>query len=534
MIEERHQKLFDQLLKALQKSKSDPIFFIETFCKLKDQRIGEPIPFQLWDCQKEQIVTWNTYDESITLKTRQCGISWLSGAFGLWACFFHDYFEAMVISKKEEDAVEYLSRVKFMYDNLPDVVQAVNPLINFNRLKLQFHNQSRFIAESSNPQAGRSRTLNLLIFDEAAFMPEARSIDTAATPTLEKTGGRKIIISTANGYDEYFQPKWEASVNGHTDTKSLFIPWSGDPTRSQDWWDRGYDQAKAEEQGPKWLQEHPRNHIEAFIVTGRTVFDPELVIEITKEVQKRNLRPKKYTFSERHELISELHGKLAIFEHVKPNYKYVLGCDVAEGLSRGDFSTIVVYCRHMVDGSYPQVAEYQIKLDTDTFAKDLFYLGKYYNFGMINLEMNSYGESVMNTLQKQMHYPRFYHQMRYDETSKRKVKKIGWKTTMTSKPILIDTFKSMVRDRSMRINSLPTLSEMKTFVRHDAGVSSKMGASYGAHDDLVIAQALCSIVLLEKPVIQVKKHAPKYQWDSQRVHNPFLKRRKYDKNKIFR
>ena len=100
MLEGKNKDLLERFKAAVLRSKFDPIFFIESFCKLKDQRIGEPIPFLLWDCQKEQCEAWTTYDETITLKTRQCGISWLSGAFGLWECFFNQYFECMVISKK--------------------------------------------------------------------------------------------------------------------------------------------------------------------------------------------------------------------------------------------------------------------------------------------------------------------------------------------------------------------------------------------------------------------------------------------------
>ncbi len=55
-------------------------------------------------------------------------------------------------------------------------------------------------------------------------MPEARSIDTAATPTLEKTQGKKIIISTANGYDAYFQPKWNAAIQNLTDVQAKVHP----------------------------------------------------------------------------------------------------------------------------------------------------------------------------------------------------------------------------------------------------------------------------------------------------------------------
>ncbi len=100
-MDKNDQKLLSEIRELLVNSKFDPILFIQTFCKLKDQAIGEPIPFTLWDCQKEQLLDWQEHLECITLKTRQIGISWLSGAFALWNAFFNDYYEVMVVSKKE-------------------------------------------------------------------------------------------------------------------------------------------------------------------------------------------------------------------------------------------------------------------------------------------------------------------------------------------------------------------------------------------------------------------------------------------------
>ena len=540
-MNKEEKRLFNQFQALLASAKADPAVFIENFCHLKDQALGKPLPFLLWPCQKEQLDDWVSNPESITLKTRQIGISWLSGAFALWSQVFNPYFESMIISKKEDDAVEYLSRVKFMYDHMPVLVQQINPIINSTRLRLEFKEEGKMTAESSNPQAGRGRTLNLLIFDEAAFMPEARSIDTAATPTLEKTGGKKIIISTANGYDTYFQPKWKAAITNKTAVKAKFIPWDGDPTRDHHWWEHGYHQSREEDKGPEWLQEHPRNWNEAFIVSGQTVFDPNLITELGVELDKRHIKPKKYDFDSKNRIIKEPRGHLSIYEYPNQECRYVIGADVAEGLAKGDQSVAIVYCRNLRDKTYSQVAEYANQIDTDTFARILFRLGKYYNHAIINLEMNAYGESVMNVLQKQLHYPRFYHQMRYDETSKRKVKKLGWKTTLTSKNTLIDTLKAMLKSREMAINSRASLSELQSYIRYDSGYIpaigsgsvSRMGASFGAYDDRVISQALCAIVLLEKPVIQKRRHAPKYQWNSNRKAYP-RKKHMVDPKKVLK
>jgi hypothetical protein len=74
----------------------------------------------------------------------------------------------------------------------------------------------------------------------------------------------------------------------------------------------------------------------------------------------------------------------------------------------------------------------------------------------------------------------------------------GWKTTRTSKPLMIDDLSSALRNFELTIYDRHTLAELRTFVRNDRG-----GMSGSPYDDRVMALALAN---------QMRKyaHAPEY------------------------
>ena len=492
----------------------DPEYFISEFCKLKDQVEGAPMPFKLWESQKIQLKVWVENDHSITLKSRQIGISWLAAAFALWCLMFKRMFTAKVISKKEEAAIGFLDKVKFFYDNLPELFQQYFPLHN-KPTNLTFilsdpkngRKGSMMTAESSNPQAGRCDTLNLLIFDEAAFMPDANSIWTAAEPTLTRTKGKSITISTANGYGNFFQTKWEFAEKGINGLAYNFISWQGDPSRTQKWYDHRRKIAESEGLLREFKQEFPSNPHEAFIVSGNTFFSPELIesyMQTQRTPQIGNLSKIKDIHGESKHItfLQNSTGFLKIYEMPIPGENYCGGVDTAEGVTTGDYSVCALYNRST--GS--QVAEYSGHVITDSFAKDLYILGQFYNFALLNIEMNSIGESLLNYLVKQRHYPNIYHQMRYDEHSNKKIKKLGWRTTKTSKRLILDSLNTQLINHEITPYSSILFHEMKKFMLEQTDTGNYQFNAASGHDDHIIAHALAAIILQTMPAKASTKH----------------------------
>lgn len=510
-LTEKEINLAEKLAQDWIKCKNSFIYFVENYCLLKDQRLGKAVPFILWDCQKELSSIWNLYDYSIILKSRQIGISWLSAAYALWCCIFHPYFIAMVLSKKEEDAKEYLEKVKFFYSNLPDFFKALAPLkTEPTQTIIEFKNESKIKVETSNPEAGRSKTLNLLIVDEGAFIPEARRIWNAAEPTLEKTKGKAIIISTANGYDPFFRPKWLSAKSGDNGFKHFFISWYGDPARTQEWYDSHLKAAKSEEREREFRQEYPANDIEAFIISGDTFYDPNLIQTYLDMKRKKprtgnlSLVYDKILFKKAPVFEDNETGKLKIWEFPDPSKDYCGGVDTGEGGDNGDFSVFVLYDRK----SKEQVMEFRARLETDEFAEMVYIIGKWYNFALLNIEINAIGNSMLNYIVKQRRYPSIYRQMKYDERSNAKVHTLGWRTTANNKRVILDALGSLLREHEMLPHSMQLFNEMKSFVRIKSDLSNnyKYEASKGENDDTIIAHALTSILFLESPLLPPHKH----------------------------
>jgi len=65
------------------KCKTDPIYFIENYIKIFNQRMGV-VPFKMFEKQKEFIRLWLEKHKMLVLKSRQTGMSTTLQALSLW------------------------------------------------------------------------------------------------------------------------------------------------------------------------------------------------------------------------------------------------------------------------------------------------------------------------------------------------------------------------------------------------------------------------------------------------------------------
>jgi len=164
--------LSDIQKRVIQRCKSDPVFFIESFCKIKHQTLGV-LPFKLFGYQRESIRQFLKHRFNIYKKCRQAGISTLTGAYGLWFGMFHNNKTILIVSKRNEDAMAFLNRnIKFPYQNLPVWMKELWALHKENEHELVFPNGSSIKSLTSSPDTLRGMSASLNIIDEAAFMPK--------------------------------------------------------------------------------------------------------------------------------------------------------------------------------------------------------------------------------------------------------------------------------------------------------------------------------------------------------------------------
>src|SRR5512137_659956 len=113
------------LKELILRCRKSPIFFMENFLKVKHPKAGI-IPLKLFKYQRGSIKSFMNHKFVIYKKTRQAGISTLCGAYALWYAMLHSYKTVLVVSKRDDDAMDFLNKnVKFPYDNLPDEIKEI-------------------------------------------------------------------------------------------------------------------------------------------------------------------------------------------------------------------------------------------------------------------------------------------------------------------------------------------------------------------------------------------------------------------------
>jgi phage terminase large subunit len=196
-------------------------------------------------------------------------------------------------------------------------------------------------------------------------------------------------------------------------------------------------------------------------------------------------------------LVEDENGELEIFAHPQPGNDYDIGADVAEGLPEGDYSAAYVIDHRTGE----DVAVLHGHIDGDLFARQLDWLGRYYNTALLGVEINNMGHSVVNVLLNYTFYPNLYYHDQYNSESGKNETKPGWPTNNITRPILVDTLIEGIREGVWRINDINLINEMKTFVRNKQGKPQAQGKGTpdGAKDDRVMAYGIAHQMRLRRP-----------------------------------
>ena len=168
------------------KCAKDPVHFMKKYCMIQHPQRGR-INFHLYPFQEKVMGLLQDNPYSIILKSRQLGISTLSAGYSLWLMTFHKDKNILCIATKQETAKNMVTKVKFMYENLPSWLKV--DYEENNKLALRLQNGSQIKATSASSDAGRSEAVSLLIIDEAAFIENIGEIWASAQQTLATGGG---------------------------------------------------------------------------------------------------------------------------------------------------------------------------------------------------------------------------------------------------------------------------------------------------------------------------------------------------------
>jgi hypothetical protein len=453
----------DQIEEYL-KCASDPIYFIETYCKIVTLDHGLQ-PFKLYECQKKKVGIIHENRKVILMEGRQQGKTTTSAAYILWYTLFQESKTVAILANKATAAREVLYRYQLMYENLPVWLQ--QGVTTWNKGDIALENGSIVFTAATSASGIRGKSVNLLYVDEAAIIPNtvAEQFFTSVYPTISAGETTKILLSsTPLGYNHFwkFWNEAEQNLNGFV---PLFIPYWEIPGRDEKW---------AEEQR-RLLGELKFNQevLCKFLGSSLTLIAADTIAQMS---------PVPTVYSK---------DGLDIYETAQKNHTYVMVADTAKGVG-GDYSAFQII--DVTQMPYKLVGKYKDNSISPLLYPSVIYkVAKEFNEAYVLVEINT-SEQVAEILYSEYEYENIISVNR--TTSGQAVTggfgggktQLGVITDKKVKRIGCSNFKSMVEEKKLLIHDADTISEISTFIQR----RNTYMADDGYHDDLVMPLVLFS------------------------------------------
>jgi len=522
-----------QIILRCQKS---PSFFLDNFGKIQHPKLGV-IPFRLFTYQKKCLQEFLANRLTIFKKTRQSGISTVTGGFALWYAMFFSQKRILIVSKRDLDAMDFLRKnVRMIYDNLPDWMHELWPCVVSNEHEMAFPNGSRIMSLTSSRDTLRSHASSLNIIDEAAFIEGMDEMWAAGAPSIMH-GGSLICISTVKGIGNWYWQTWTDAEAGLNNFKPITV----------NWWDMDWNLEYEDELTKKktiiaptygirpcttteekerygefwspWLEEQYRQLTQkgdyqkflqeircVFLGTGNTVIDPSVLRTVQERVNNDYMPVKQVDYvnpnSGDHNVL-DFDGKLWVWNKPVlstpmdpktgkppvPGHIYVMGVDTSSG-EAGDHSTVEVFDLTTQE----QVAELQIRAELSTFAQMVDFIGRWYNNAFCVVERTGVGVTICQELNNNLMYQNLYRQPKKNAFNKAtKYGDVGYYTSVSTKPILNKALcDNIVKENGFTIKSNRLIKELTIYVHLKNGQTGAEPGK-GNNDDLVMATALAFV-----------------------------------------
>ena len=511
----------------LEEVKRNPEKLIELVFIVVDKN-QKTMPFFLNEVQHEFMDTLNKaiqdYNAGIindisllVLKGRQQGFTTLVTAYQLSCSILNRNFQGFTLADKSDNSEAiFQNKAKFPYSQLPELLKPTEKYNNRKQLLFEKINSS-WAVDTATKDVGRSRTVNFFHGSECAFWKDGISPIQGALGEAFTKNCIKIYESTANGYNDY-QKMWDSGVhincfyawwktkeyrvsfrNEHmlkdflhqVDSKKGWIwdrlRWlrdekSLDPEQLYWYWNK-YDRYLDKD---LIKQEYPCTPHEAFLLSGKNVFDTAIILDRLERLQKPikvgyfiydydGLRISNIKW------VNDKSGYIKIYQvpNVPAVTEYCIGGDTAgEG---SDYFT-----GHVLDArTGEQVAVLRHQFDADQYTKQMYCLGKYYKDALIGIEANFDSYPIMEL--QRLGYPKQYAREAQDTYTGKTEKRYGFKTTSLTRPTIISKLVEVVREHCYTIFDRETLEELLTIVRNEKG---RIEAPQGGHDDMMMGLAI--------------------------------------------
>ena len=194
-------------------------------------------------------------------------------------------------------------------------------------------------------------------------------------------------------------------------------------------------------------------------------------------------------------------GPVIIFREPEAGRPYVIGGDTS-----GEGSDwFVAQVLDNVTGE--QAAILRHRYDEDTYARQVFCMGRYYNDALVGIETNFSTYPVKRL--EQLGYRNQYVRQVEDSFTGATQQTFGFRTTAVTRPVIVAGLVEALRERADLVNDRTTLEEMLTFVRNE---KLRPEAEPGAHDDCVMALAIAWYIRPQQRMTALRRSPASRRW----------------------
>ena len=546
-----------------QEIQQKPELLIEMFFVIVDKELNT-VPFFLNHVQRKFMDHLNQAIEDykagrrkhlkfLLLKSRQQGFTSCITAYQLASVITKRNFTGITVADDIDNTnTIFEKKAKFPYSMLPDTIQPSEKYNNRKELMFDKLNSMWSIATAGAGELGRSRTINFFHGSECAFWKSISNVITGLGEALTQ-GAIQILESTANGYNEYKDlcdnapdNTWEMLFYVWWDTPEYRLPFYTDRAKTEfitmvnsgtgvfdklrhlhnthgltyeqlHWY---YEKYKGYIDKERIKQEYPCTPEEAFLSSGRCVFDQEIIQRridtLTNHYKEKPPKRGYFTFQwlspdykdtillDTIKFVESAHGYITIYEQPKEGYPYVIGGDT-KGEGSDKFAGTVID-----NTTGDRVATLHRDLGPDTYAHQMFCLGHYYNQALIGIEVN-FDIYPIKELER-LNYPNQYMRQTVDKIKGEIQKRYGFKTDGNTRPLIIDKAIVNLRDNITWFNDITMLKECLTFIINDKG---RPEHESGKHDDLLFSDMIAELIRDQQSYAPSgKKGGSKDHWTS--------------------
>lgn len=503
-------------LKEYAKIIKDTPYALKTYLQTYDNTQKKYVPLELFPDQIELINDYDNYNENITRKYRQAGVSTVTAAWlskKIQTASPDNPERILIIANKRDTAIEMANKIRGFLDQWPEWLNVGFSPDKNSESRFRMNNGSEVKAVATSADALRGFTPTVLVFDEAAYIEAGEDFWAACMASLS-TGGKVILISTPNGYDPIYYGVYDQAMRGMNDFKITDLRWFKDPRYASDL---------------KWLKVDDITH---YMLNREQYNDDEIILEEGweryVELMEQGYKPystwfenmaKKFKYDKRkiaQELecdflgsgdgvipnsiqerirkseIKEpiekyLQGTFWLWKEPIEGHRYIMGVDV----SRGDSADASSICVIDFDEN-EQVAEYIGKIPPDDLAGVVYKWATLYRAFVVIDITGGMGIATSRKLQE-MGYKDLYvdgvnsmNMWEYNKKAQEKIPGINFNNKRTQ---IVAAFEEQLR-HGFGVRSARLLNELNTFVY----VNGRPDHMKGAHDDAIMAMAIAMYV----------------------------------------